>query len=104
MRLAPKQPRSRNTEKGRSNLGARRRRPANAAPRDLGDFLHDLVTDPEVQAAVKDYIVSGRDGAAQLFLEAAAYVIGRPKETVRLEVTPELVRLLSMASRGLASV
>jgi hypothetical protein len=93
MRRISKQPSSRTTGKGRRNVGSRRRRTVTG---DLNHFLHDLVSDPEVREAVKDQIVSGKDGAVQLFFEAVAHVVGRPRETVRVEVSPELVRLLSM--------
>jgi hypothetical protein len=81
----------------RKVVGSRTPRAPYAPPRNLTDFLHDLVTDPEVQEAVKDHIVSGEEGAVQLFFEAVAHVIGRPRQTVRVEVTPELARLLSLA-------
>lgn len=82
--------------KRRKAVGDRTPRARYNLPCDLTDFLDDLVTDPEVQGAVRDYIVSGKDGAVQLFFEAVAHVVGRPRVTVRLDVTPDLARLLSM--------
>src|SRR5512143_3431580 len=94
--LAPSVPSGRLSERRHERAGARSRGTADAGPRDVTLFLRDLVTDPEVQEAVRDHIVSGKDGAVQLFLEAVAYLIGRPRVTVRVDVTPELARLLAM--------
>ena len=55
------------------------------------------MNDPEVQVAVRDHILSGKEGAAQLFLGAAAHVLGRPMERVLIDLTPETAKAIAVA-------
>ncbi len=61
----------------------------------------DLTSDTKVQEAVRGQIIAGDRGSMQAFLGAVAHVIGKPKETHELGVTPKLARLILAAQESL---
>ena len=70
---------------------------ANRPARPVKDFLQALVDDPEVQESIRRQIFEGRPGAMQAFLEAAQMVMGRPRQRVQVELSPDLAELLFLA-------
>jgi hypothetical protein len=60
------------------------------------DFLRECAEDPDVQDAFKAQLLRGGKGAMQAFLGVAAYVIGKPREQVRVE-SPSLGKLWALA-------
>lgn len=69
----------------------------NKVTRAVKDFFIELTSDPDVQESFKAVIMQKDKSTAQAFLGAAAHVLGRPRETVQIDTTPSMARLLAMA-------
>lgn len=66
----------------------------NKVTRAVREFLTEMADDPKVQKAFKDQVVRGDRGSMQAYLGVVAHIIGRPKETVSVETTPDMAQLL----------
>ena len=64
---------------------------------EIKEFFRDLVNDPDVQEAFKDGILERDKGFQAAFLGAASHVLGKPRETVQLDTTPGMAKLITMA-------
>lgn len=90
-------PRGKPFEKGRAKTGGRAPGTPNKVTVEVKEFFRQLVEDPLVQRSFRAQIIMGEKGAMAAFLGSAAHVIGRPKETVAVETTPNMSKLLIMA-------
>ena len=72
----------------------------NKTTKAVKDFFIELTSDPEVQDAVRAQIMGAEKGSMAAFLGAASHVIGKPKETVQVDVTPNMAELLTLAIQG----
>ncbi len=72
----------------------------NKITRAVKEFFIDITSDPDVQEAFRDQILTAEKGSMAAFLGAAAHVIGKPKETLQLDTTPNMAKLLVMAIQG----
>lgn len=95
MALGLKLPSGRPFERGHKKVGGRQRGTPNRITRSVKEFLAELVDDPEVQEAVRRRIIQKGDVAG--FLGVAAHILGRPRESVQVETTPNMGKLLVMA-------
>jgi hypothetical protein len=86
--------------RGRKEGGSRRH---TLPRREVLSFFRDLVSDREVQEAMRDQVLACGEGAALLFLAAVAHVEGQPTQRVELEVTPGIATLITRAIRPAAS-
>lgn len=100
LRLIPKaKPRGRPFKKGQprpANAGRKKGTP-NRAPVAVREFFRAMTEDPDVQDAFRAQILAGDKGSMAAFLGAAAHVIGKPRETIQLDTTPNMARLLQLA-------
>lgn len=75
----------------------------NKVTRAVKDFFVEITSDPDVQDAFKDVILARDKSTAVAFLGAAAHVIGKPKETVQVDTTPNMAKLIVMALQAAAA-
>ena len=95
-------PRGRPFPKGHKKSPKSGRKPGvrNKVTREIRTFFAEMANDPKVQDAFKAQVVRGDRGSMQAFLGVAAHIIGKPKETLQVETTPNMAKLLLLALKG----
>ena len=79
-----------------SNSGRKKGTP-NRVTRAVNSFIAELADDEEVQEAFRDSLIERDKGAIQGYLGVVAHRIGKPRETVQIDTTPNMAKLLVMA-------
>ena len=86
-------------KKGHPGMGGRPKGIPNKITREVREFMASLVNDVEVQEAIKARIKSGKDLVG--FFKCAEHIMGKPKETISVEVAKPMFVLDKEPSLGL---
>lgn len=68
----------------------------NKVTRDVKEFLSSMVNDPAVQKAFRAQILAGDKGAMAAFLGATHLIVGKPRETHDVNISPSLSEIMVM--------